>query len=71
MLATTAPTTPPHPTPPCHAFCSFLAGQWIASLMVIIIGSTLLCQFNKCTYTTAAILYTIGCLFDLLAVGAW
>lgn len=31
----------------------------------------LLCKFTKCTYTTAAVLYTIGFLSDLANMALW
>ena len=37
--------------------------QWIGSLMGIIMASVLLCVFNKCCYTSAAIVFAIGGIF--------
>ncbi|CAN0167576.1 unnamed protein product [Ascophyllum nodosum] len=45
--------------------------QWIASLMGIIMGSILLCVFSRCCYITATVLYSIGIIFDILAMLAW
>eukprot|EP00752_Nemacystus_decipiens_P010195 g9085.t1 len=45
--------------------------QWIASLLGIIMSSILLCCFNKCAYGTAAALYTVGAIIDLIIVVTW
>ncbi|CAN0270382.1 unnamed protein product [Ascophyllum nodosum] len=45
--------------------------QWIGSLMGIIMASVLLCVFNKCCYTSAAIVFAIGGIFDVIAMIMW
>ncbi|CAM9580419.1 unnamed protein product, partial [Ascophyllum nodosum] len=59
-----------------HALALFILGflnifQWVASLMGIIMGSILLCVFSRCCYITATVLYSIGIIFDILAMLEW
>lgn len=52
---------------PYHGY----TGQWLASLIAISTGCVVLCQFNRCAYTTAAVLYMIGMILDILSALFW
>lgn len=62
---------------PLRAFPCFLCknpcvtAQWAASLISIIAGSVLLCTFSKCAYTTAAALYVVAAINDIVVMSQW
>lgn len=56
---------------PSSPFTTRREAQWIASLFGIIMGSVLLCNFNRCCYITASVLYSVAALFDLIAAILW
>lgn len=38
----------------------YVAVQYIGNAIGIVVGSVVLCSSNKCTYTTAGVLYILG-----------
>lgn len=57
--------------PRCPIFYPGYTGQRVSSIIASATGGAVLCQFNRCMYVIAVVLYTISAFFDILTVFFW